>query len=353
MASELQANLCWLADQAGFRLLALPPARSGFASVECVQRPQFYGISIDASAAEIATTDYAEAVARGFVLGGYPPELYERARVIVTDMAKRARREGFDFFNGAVARILTVRHDDEQLKIEFERTSYFSDLNLAYRYEPVDRSLPVLDTLPGNYFWVEGDWRQRLPLSPLAKQANVQLIVHNDEELFYILRGRVAFGRQVVSGLPSGSVEPDDDPYAPLHELAIRKEAREEMGIELGDVSWLGFGARRSDCGILLLGTAKVELDREGLERSIRTASEGAECGELLSFRWREAAEDPALLEQALSEKLVARTEHPGGHRWNSIGPASLLLCVASLVDEQLLNDCVRRIRIRSEALGL
>lgn len=346
-------NLRWLAARAGFQLLALPTEIDGFAAVTSSQQESFYGISTEADAARVIDTPYRQALSDGLICGGYPELLYERARRIVEDMAEKARREGFGFFNGQVARLLDAEQSGNELSLSFERSSYFSDLNLPIAYLPFNRSRPPLAPLAPEFFWVgEDDWRQALRSSPLAKQGNVQLIVHNDEELFYILRGRVAFGRSVVSGLPSGSIEPSAESGAQIHELAIRKEAEEEMGLQLDKVSWLGFGARSSDCGIMLLGTTRVEVGREELERQISQAAEGDEVGKLLSFSWRKAAASDEVLEQALSEKVIARHEHPGGHRWNSIGPTSLLLCLSHLLDPEQLDRAIRRVRVRYESVA-
>jgi 8-oxo-dGTP pyrophosphatase MutT (NUDIX family) len=350
--NTLHNNLRWIAERAGFRLLALPSNSNGFESIIANQRDEFYGISTSAGAEEIIATPFEAARDKGIVVGDYPEILYEKARRIVTDMNERAKREGFGFFNGAVARVINAHQKGDNLQIDFERSSYFSDLNMPIGYTPSSPSRLPEPPLPPNYFWIEGDWKKTLPASPLAKQGNVQLIVHNDEELFYILRGRVAFGRSVVSGLPSGSIEPNENLGAPLHELAIRKEAEEEMGVTLGKVSWLGFGARTSDCGIMLLGTSHISLTREELEASIANASEGDEVGKLLSFSWKKASEDKQFLEQALSEKIVARHEEPGGHKWNSIGPTSLLLCLYHLLDPNDLDEAIRRIRVRYEAIS-
>lgn len=352
MEDGLADNLRWLAERAGFRLLALPTEQSGFAEVRSTQRDSFYGISTEADASRVIATPYAKAVSDGLICGGYPELLYERARVIVEDMAEKAEAEGFGFFNGQVARLLDASQHENTLQLQFERSSYFSDLNMPIAYTPFNRQHPLLPPLAPEFFWVEGEWRRTLPASPLGKQGNVQLIVHNNEELFYILRGRVAFGRSVVSGLPSGSIEPSESLDAPLHELAIRKEAHEEMGLDLDRVSWLGLGARTSDCGIMLLGTAHTGLSRPELERRIGKASEGDEVGKLLSFSWRQAASSDEVLERALSEKLVARHEHPGGHRWNSIGPTSLLLTLAHLLDPEQLDRAIRRVKVRYEAVA-
>lgn len=351
---QLADDLTWLADKAGFSFMALPASfEQGFDQIACRQSTRFYGVSTELQTEGLRQhLSYERALQRQLVSDDYPQEFFERMARVARDMRKRSEGEGFLFFNGETARLRDVGLDKSarSLDLQLEQTSYFSalgDMPIGYRHRR--SALPPEPPLKDDLFWINDDWRRALPLSPLANPLNVQTVLYNDDELFYCLRGRVAFGQAVISGTSAGVVEPDRDNLdAPLHSRAMLKEIAEETGLQVepDQVSWLALGARRSDCGILLLSATRIEQSRSELERSIATAADTQEIAKVFGFPYRDVLGNVDLLEQVLAEKLIGRWE-PGGYVWNSIGPATFLLALAHLGGAEQLKTAIRRLRVR------
>jgi len=135
--------LKWCAEQAGVKLLEISRfLKDGFRDVVVVSDDTFYGIYPAFNWKDLHSVKSAdEARGRTDLSDDFSDAYFERARRIALDMQQRSKREGFEFYNGKLARLksITVQEgespSDQVLELKIGYTSYFTALGTNIFYD--------------------------------------------------------------------------------------------------------------------------------------------------------------------------------------------------------------------------
>jgi hypothetical protein len=319
----------------GWTFARLPSSlEKGFTDVSVRGRERFYGISQTHSPEEIISSEYEEALEKGMISAGYSPAFFERARRVIEEMIAKSRRDNFTLFNGPIARLVFSSFNEEKdaLVLILEPSSYFTFLGESaggYRYQLLADKYPDEEPLPDFLLWTT-DPQEMINSSALSNGLSVQVMLYNNEEILYALRGNVATHKGKMTASAAGWIEIEEGSLHDLHNHTACKEAHEELGIEIGEVSWGALGAITSDCDLQLLGSSYTPLSQKKLSDLAALADDAEETEGIFGLNYSKLINDPEALALVLERDILSGISEEG-YPWLANGQAALLLTLAKL----------------------
>lgn len=345
-----------------------------------------------------APPSYKQAKSKNLISSEFPELLWERSMRICQDLKKRSVEEGFEFYNGDLARLLDVivtegqSPIDQVLKVELGHTSHFTSVgtnqNLSgYQYKHFERSPE--NPLPVGFNWANDNWKSMLADSLLANTLAIHLILYNDEEILYVRRGKVGTYADTYNSTVNGVVEFSDHGGDSPLETTARNETQRELGIAVDPTSikWIACGTTFERCQTFLSGVCRIKERRQEILQQAVHAPEGREIAENSSklrplVRHKQIFAIPRLGEvkfeslglgtitlpiptrfilpkrakRVLVEKVIHREERAyqwlrkkAVGNWHPGGSFTLLLALAHLVERDLFSKVVEKIHVEHE----
>ena len=139
---------------------------------------------------------------------------------------------------------------------------------------------------------------------------NVEAVIVDGDRYLMILRGAHEAHAAGTLGFPGGKVEPDA-PADGVLEATARRETREEVGLEVGDLTYLRSTAFTADDGDPVVNVVFLGRYRGGTPAA-------AAAEEVAAVKWMTAAEvlaDPAAPPWTRATVLAAEGRRPPGQR--------------------------------------
>lgn len=396
---ELENHIRWAARRAGVYLLALcRDSHEGFQELECEIADTFYGIQPEPAFNNRMLHElpsYADAIPRGIVSSDFPEPLWNRALSIAADMKARSKDEGFEFYNGHLARFSDAFITEgksplnQVLHLRLAHTSHFTSIGTnqhftGYKYQKTAK--PHESPLSSTLNWAHERWQQALRHSPLANTLAIHLMLYNDYEILYVCRGKVGTSSGFYNSTVNGVVEfTTDKPRSDILSFTAANETAREIGltIEPSNIRWLACGVTTDKCQPFLSGACRVKEriadilpsmllapeQREIRERSARSSAHSRlkdlftlprrfEIAQIaigvglkqLHFPYRIVL--PYSMTRTIRDKVLNRCEFRQSDlwtrrraRWHQSGAATLLLTLAHMSDHTELLHSLRKLR--------
>lgn len=399
MKDEYIKLLKWCAQKAGVRFLEISRwPEEGFQEVRVHSEDTFYGINTSLNWHNLnSLNSVIEARNQGYISNEFPNIFFDRALRISKDMLIRSKQEGFEFYNGKLARLKKVdiksgnSPSDEVLEIYIDYTSYFSHIGTNmhfqgyhYRHQAFNDELPLLAELK----WpVSSNWKDSLAKSPLANIFAINLFLYNEYEILYVHRSKVGQESGKWNSTVNGIMEfsennPDYIQNIPNAGSTAYRETFNELNIRIDQskIRWIGLGATLKRCEPFLVGVCKIVERKDDVAKK---AVEGKEQRELYEenkgdFRKKHIHSIPTRsvikkedlnlgpfsftipmplqirknLKNLIREKIICKQEKISirkNEEWADAGAASLLLCLAHLCSREKLNNILTKLRIEME----
>ena len=396
--NKLTALLEWYADQAGMRFLELcANPQEGYEDVRVTANAPFYGVRSTLAPAglerfgmvDIENLDTVES----HFTPDFPREFIPRFFRIATDMLRRSRIEGFEFYNGRLARLHNAYAEfgrsahQPRLHLHVGGTSYFTAVatNIhmrGYRFRHLQR--PHEPPLTEGADWVsQPDWREALQKSLLANALAMHLFVYNDQEVIYLRRGKVGQAAGLWSSTVNGVMEfandsPDLVNRRPDVGATAARETLYELNIEISPekIKWIGLIASKARYEPAIVGVYRTDLSMSQIAGASLEGKEQREIREKskttfrqkefrsISRKWEVKTKDisfgfgtltvpyqvssPANLRKVIEEKILQRKEQVRFQResyWTDYGSVALLCCLAHLINRNELTMLLASIK--------
>lgn len=401
MEDEYINLLKWCAQKAGVRFLVISRwPEEGFQEVRIHSEGTFYGINTSLNWHNLNSVNNAdEARAHGYISNNFQNIFFDRAHRIIKDMLIRSKQEGFEFYNGKLARLKKVdiksgnSPSDEVLEIHIDYTSYFSHIGTNmhfqgyhYSYEAFNDELPLSTELK----WPNSsNWKDSLEKSSFANIFAIHLFLYNEYEILYINRSKVGQESGKWNSTVNGIMEfsennPDCIANIPNVNATAYRETLNELNIiiDQSKIRWIGLGATLDRCEPFLVGVCKI-IDRK--DSIAKTAVEGMEQRELYdknksNFRIKNIHSIPLRsvikkedinlgpfsftlpiplqlkknLQSLILDKIINRQEKISfrkNEKWTDSGAASLLLCLAHLCSRERLFKILKELKMEIEEM--
>lgn len=395
MMNDLNNLLKWYADQAGMRLLEIcQNPQEGFEDVVITVDKSFYGIHSSLTPDHIETINHENSENfDNLFTEDFPREFIPRFFRIATDIFHRSKIEGFEFYNGTLARFIDasvkIGRSPHQpiLNLKVGGTSYFTAVatNIHIRgYEFRYLQKPNEPCLPKEADWVSAlNWRESIKTSSLANALAIHLFLYNDQEIIYVRRGKVGQSSGLWNSTVNGVMEfASDNPDIVSGKPDIRATAVRETLYELNmeikpqNIKWIGLVASKDRCEAGLIGVCKTHLSKSQIAKVALEGREQREIGEKSKSIYREKefraifrnwdvkAKDisfgvgsltipyhissPTNLSKMIREKILQKKERVVFQRdshWTDSGATALLLCLAHLSNQNELINILASIK--------
>ena len=391
---ELANLLIWAARRAGVSLLEICPyPDDGFEDVRIVRDDSFYGINPAFTAGHLdLMTTFDQALDNQLLSSDFSETYFNRFRRIAIDMRQRSTSEGFEFYNGLLARLKKVTveqgHSPHQpvLSVTIGGTSYFTAIGTNIHFGGYDYHLTHSQEspLPQRLHWPStSDWGKALEISSLANALAIHLFLYNEREIIYVRRGKVGQSTGLWNSTVNGVMEfshdhPDMIAGKPDVRATAQRETSYELDIDIDhrNIKWLGMGATLSKCEPFIIGVCKTPQSKSDIALAALESSEQREIDDKAKRTSREKEiraihrkfavrttdvsfgvgsltipyqiTTPARLRQVVQQKVLQRSEKSFLQRdtgWTDAGAASLLLCLAHLSNRSELQNTLEALK--------